>query len=744
MRTLRDLLVILALAAAASAADRADLADLARAGQWSKILTEVADRDPGAELDPQVALLMAYAARGEGMGDIERAAWTAAVGDDPTGQVARAELSALMLADDAVAAAELVLPMLTSAASRPLRERAVEVLERALASDPMPELEARLDGVLRRVDRSSRRRIEAVLAARGGEQARGRALALLQQSTGDLPALAAAHRIERETDPTARERWLAAKALFRHGHYQRAAVWFDALAKTRDTGIPVWEVRFLRGRCGFRLGRWSEAAAWYRRAVKLAPDRETAADLEIHLARALELQGDLEQAIEAARRAVVTRASDDRRIALARLRLANDQRDRAEAGLSRLTGRESRDRAAIVLALDALRRGDEPRALARLAEVRRTRIWRGPAAVLAAELDGDAGRWSACARRLEAAAHELDAFWGEAARRLVVGMPAAVRDPWLAEIAARGGAATDPRDRTLATWSVLEVDADRLAAARRRVAELTGLSDPAPRSGLGAVAKALWESGLEAQAVAWAPEQFPDRDGPSAAWSALELRRYGAVRAAISVADTARWRSAPGLPERVLPEPLRRALFPLPFRFEVGSAASAAGVPWTLLAAVVRAESSWEPAALSAVGARGLTQLMPATAETAARRAGVPVPRQQDLFHPELSLELGATELGRLLERFGGRADAAVSAYNAGESQAARWLEGCGPACLPSRFVLGVSFDVTRGYTTAVLAAESAYRELWGSDPHPVGLTDRSASPREPPSPPRSTVPARR
>ena len=77
-----------------------------------------------------------------------------------------------------------------------------------------------------------------------------------------------------------------------------------------------------------------------------------------------------------------------------------------------------------------------------------------------------------------------------------------------------------------------------------------------------------------------------------------------------------------------------------------------------LLTALAEVESSFDPLAVSPKGARGLLQLMPATAE----RFGV-----GDPFDVAQNVEGGARYLSWLLDRFGGRADLALAGYNAGE-----------------------------------------------------------------------------
>ena len=76
-----------------------------------------------------------------------------------------------------------------------------------------------------------------------------------------------------------------------------------------------------------------------------------------------------------------------------------------------------------------------------------------------------------------------------------------------------------------------------------------------------------------------------------------------------------------------------------------------------LVHAVVRAESGFDPMAVSRAGARGLMQLMPQTAI----EVGV-----RDVFHPQENLEGGASYLRGLLDRYSGNVHLALAAYNAG------------------------------------------------------------------------------
>jgi hypothetical protein len=85
-----------------------------------------------------------------------------------------------------------------------------------------------------------------------------------------------------------------------------------------------------------------------------------------------------------------------------------------------------------------------------------------------------------------------------------------------------------------------------------------------------------------------------------------------------------------------------------------------------LVAAVVRAESAFEARAVSRKGARGLMQLMPATAG----RFGV---GRRELFDPARNLQAGVVYLRWLLERFESDLELALAAYNAGEATVDRY-----------------------------------------------------------------------
>jgi len=111
------------------------------------------------------------------------------------------------------------------------------------------------------------------------------------------------------------------------------------------------------------------------------------------------------------------------------------------------------------------------------------------------------------------------------------------------------------------------------------------------------------------------------------------------------------------------------------------------GVDPALLSAVARTESSYDPSAVSPAGARGLMQLMPATA----RGLGV------NPDDPAQAVDGAARLLGGLLTRYGGDTSTALAAYNAGPGAVARY-GGVPP------------FSETRTYVQRVLSSWESLR----------------------------------
>lgn len=93
-----------------------------------------------------------------------------------------------------------------------------------------------------------------------------------------------------------------------------------------------------------------------------------------------------------------------------------------------------------------------------------------------------------------------------------------------------------------------------------------------------------------------------------------------------------------------------------------------------LVLAVIMAESSFRREAQSHMGAQGLMQLMPDTAQEIAGLMGLTDFRPEDVWRPEINIAMGSFYLNRLLNQFDGNLELALAAYNAGQGNVNNWL----------------------------------------------------------------------
>ncbi len=157
-----------------------------------------------------------------------------------------------------------------------------------------------------------------------------------------------------------------------------------------------------------------------------------------------------------------------------------------------------------------------------------------------------------------------------------------------------------------------------------------------------------------------------------------------------------------------------RILYPFPFRRMVTSEARAHGVDPFVAAALMRQESQFSARATSHVGARGLMQLMPATARTLAAEEGLGALDPDDLYLPETSVRLGMRYVGQQVEAYSGALPAVFGAYNAGPHQVDAWrtFPEWGRDAL---FTERIPFRETRDYVKTLTLNRALYAGLYGT-----------------------------
>jgi soluble lytic murein transglycosylase len=200
----------------------------------------------------------------------------------------------------------------------------------------------------------------------------------------------------------------------------------------------------------------------------------------------------------------------------------------------------------------------------------------------------------------------------------------------------------------------------------------------------------------------------PDSSAQRLLVLANAFRSQGMASQAIQLARRALARGAPADARTF------RLIYPMIHADALLAEAAEQGLDPTFVAALIRQESSFNPAATSPAGARGLAQVMPEVGERLARELKYPVWDPILLYQPDVSIQLGAFHLRELLARYDEPAHI-LAAYNAGSPRVERWTKRIGVAD-PEVFAEQISFVETRDYVRVIQRNEDIYRALYGGE----------------------------
>lgn len=151
--------------------------------------------------------------------------------------------------------------------------------------------------------------------------------------------------------------------------------------------------------------------------------------------------------------------------------------------------------------------------------------------------------------------------------------------------------------------------------------------------------------------------------------------------------------------------------YPMEYEAAIRACAADSGLDPALPAAVILAESSYRPQAVSQADARGLMQLLPSTAEWISEKLGEAFD-EAALFDPDVNIRYGCWYLGFLMRRFGGDMTCAVAAYHAGQGRVDEWLAN--PEYSPDGAALSlIPSQATDVYVKRVLKYYEKYERLY-------------------------------
>ncbi len=135
----------------------------------------------------------------------------------------------------------------------------------------------------------------------------------------------------------------------------------------------------------------------------------------------------------------------------------------------------------------------------------------------------------------------------------------------------------------------------------------------------------------------------------------------------------------------------------------------------SLIAGVIYVESRFRDQT-SHAGAKGLMQIMPATADYIAGKSGGTEFVQGDLSTPQINISYGSWYLRYLLERYHGNTILALAAYNAGEGKVDEWWRNASARGEQFRVADHIPFPETRAYVGKVLTARRANRREYAKE----------------------------
>jgi soluble lytic murein transglycosylase len=173
-----------------------------------------------------------------------------------------------------------------------------------------------------------------------------------------------------------------------------------------------------------------------------------------------------------------------------------------------------------------------------------------------------------------------------------------------------------------------------------------------------------------------------------------------------------------------LPRTYWEALFPRPFWDELRRDAAANGLDPYLVASLIRQESEFNPLAISHANAWGLMQLLPNVGKELARDVKLRGFATDQLLRPEVNLRLGTRHFKAMLDKYDGRVEYALAAYNAGADRVDDW-RASGNYRDMAEFVESIPFTETREYVQAIVRNASMYRRLYGSTEAAAATADQ-------------------
>jgi soluble lytic murein transglycosylase len=163
--------------------------------------------------------------------------------------------------------------------------------------------------------------------------------------------------------------------------------------------------------------------------------------------------------------------------------------------------------------------------------------------------------------------------------------------------------------------------------------------------------------------------------------------------------------------QATLPEEARKLYYPLEYQDTIRSWATTNRLPTYLVFGIIRQESSFDANAQSWAGARGLMQLMPATARELAQKNGLSW-RNDLLADPAVNVRLGTTYFRQVFSMFNENLELSLAGYNGGPYRIKRLWQESGDGEV-DRFLESLGLEESKTYVKRILVLSDSYRQLY-------------------------------
>ena len=133
------------------------------------------------------------------------------------------------------------------------------------------------------------------------------------------------------------------------------------------------------------------------------------------------------------------------------------------------------------------------------------------------------------------------------------------------------------------------------------------------------------------------------------------------------------------------------------------------GVEENLIYALIKAESNFNPDAVSHQNAKGLMQLMQSTAEDLAKKSKINL-NNENILEPEVNIQLGTQYIASLLNKYD-CVEVALAAYNAGSGNVDKWISA-GKIKADGSDIENIPYKETNTYVRKIMRDYEIYKQL--------------------------------